>query len=101
MERKYALTRLSKGDYLLPSNDAQTLWRVYTYEEDGSASFVIRDGSEQVIKGIFWALAKRPMPNPDVPFDLEEWEGWVPWADLFDSRKEAIEDALRYTKPEV
>ena len=37
-ERKYQMTRISAGDYLLPSNDGKTLWRICAYEEDGSAA---------------------------------------------------------------
>lgn len=41
-ERKYALIRLAKGDYLLMSNDAKRLWRISAYHEDGSAGLVGR-----------------------------------------------------------
>lgn len=27
-DRKYALTKVRTGDYLLPSNDGKTLWRI-------------------------------------------------------------------------
>lgn len=32
-ERKYALRKLSQGDYLLPSNDRHTFWRICIGEE--------------------------------------------------------------------
>lgn len=35
-QRKYALTRIGPGDYLLPSNDGQTIWRIAKYEDGPS-----------------------------------------------------------------
>ena len=57
-ERKYAMTRLGKGDYLLPSNDARWLLRIATYEEDGSAEY----GDGKPVVGTFWAVYRRLMP---------------------------------------
>ncbi len=95
--RKYALTRLQAGDYLFPGNDGSTLWRVYTYEEDGS----LYRGERQV-KGKFWATAKfrgtvdeaqRLLgDDPDVLLDWGEWEFW---AGPLRSRAEAIAEAVR------
>ena len=34
--RKFALTKVAAGDYLLPSNDAQTVWRFQTYTDGPS-----------------------------------------------------------------
>jgi len=91
-ERKYQITRLNRGDYLLPSNDGRTLWRIYSYEEDGSAETY----QGRVIKGTFWANARRPMPREGVAVgDLLDWSDWEFWAGPFDSRSEAIEEALR------
>lgn len=35
-ERKYAMTRVSGGSYLLPSNDGQTLWHIYSFMDGRS-----------------------------------------------------------------
>jgi hypothetical protein len=35
-ERMYALIRVSAGSYLLPSNDAQTLWHIYSFMDGES-----------------------------------------------------------------
>lgn len=35
-ERKYAMTRIATGDYLLPSNDARTIWRIERYTDGPS-----------------------------------------------------------------
>lgn len=94
--RKYAMTRLAKGDYLLPSNDAKTLWRIYTYEEEGSLVHVMPDRSERAVVGTFWALAKRPMPSmQDIDIDVAEWDGWEFWAGPLNSRRAAIDEAMR------
>lgn len=90
--RKYAMTRLARGDYLLPSNDGRTLWRIYTYEEDGSAE----NYQGRVVKGTFWACARRPMPRGGAFVgELLEWSDWDFWAGPFESRSEAIEEAIR------
>jgi len=34
--RKYVMTRIDKGDYLLPSNDGETLWRIRQYMDGPS-----------------------------------------------------------------
>lgn len=53
-ERKYALRKVGKGDWLLPANDVETsgrFWRLSTYEEGPShgsrreaIGAVLRDG---------------------------------------------------------
>lgn len=95
-DRKYQMTRLAKGDYLLPSNDAQTLWRIYTYEEEGSLVESLPDGTERAVRGVFWACARRPMPKPGELVDLEGWDGeWEFWAGPLPTRADAISEALR------
>lgn len=34
--RKYALSKLSAGDWLLPANDGQSFWRIRQYEDGPS-----------------------------------------------------------------
>ena len=92
VERKYAMTRIGPGDYILPDNDGATLWRIYSYEEDGSAEWM--DGSK--VRGTFWAAAKfdtwvamsEPLP------DFLEWHRWQLWASTMTTRRKAIEAAL-------
>jgi len=96
-ERKYALTRISSGDYFLPANDGSKLWRIYTYEEDGS----LYSGDRQV-KGKFWAVARSRgtvdeaqrllQSDPDTLLDWGEWEFW---AGPLRTRNEAIQEAIR------
>jgi hypothetical protein len=85
-ERLYALTRIDKGDYLLPSNDGKTLWRIYSYPElEGRA-------------GTSWGYAKYIDGGPErftrSDDDLADWGYWETYADSFPSRQAAIDDAL-------
>jgi hypothetical protein len=89
--RKYAMTRVKTGDYLLPSNDAKTLWRIRTYEEDGLAETM--DGRK--LTGVFWGLWRRPFPRPGALFDLEAWDEWELWAAPLEKRQDAIDEAMR------
>lgn len=87
-ERLYTLTKIAKGDYLLPSNDARQLWRICRYAED--------DGRET------WLVAKyrhggRTMPaEGDRVSDLIEWERWETWEASLQTRAEAIKTALSF-----
>lgn len=37
VERTFAMTKISAGNYLLPSNDAKTLWHIYSFVDGKSA----------------------------------------------------------------
>lgn len=96
-ERKYQMTRLRRGDYLLPSNDRRTLWRIYAYEEDGSLER--SDGTK--VLGTFWACARRPMPQPGALIDVDEFlYTFGFWAGPFLTRRDAIDEALRVSDSE-
>lgn len=102
-QRRYALTKLNKGDYLLPGNDAKSVWRISQYEEDGSLE---RGDDGTVVIGTFWQVARLADPvllsrvilgNIDHD-DMELLDGWSVWeiADgPLSTRKAAIESALR------
>lgn len=94
-ERRYALIRVEPGVYLLPSNDARTLWRIAAYTEDGSAYRERKNGTRQPIVGRYWAAACRPFPT-EVEIDVLEWwgEGWMTVATLCPTRRAAIDEAL-------
>lgn len=97
MERKYVMTKIGAGDYLLPSNDEGTLWRLRTYE-DGRVNGLERGPwcAE------YWELRRWTGGGPLdgnvrmvaslVDDDFEPWE-WV--AGSFRKRSEAIEEAMR------
>lgn len=105
MERRYKLTRIAAGDYLLPSNDGRTLLRITSYEDDGSASYVTDRGERRIV-GARWnvwrfsgtmAEAERLLiDDPDVLLD-SEWERW--WllvAGTMLTRRAAVDYALAH-----
>lgn len=98
IERKFALVRVEAGDYLLPSNDEQTIWRVARYWEDGSLEWTDTQGRTRQVIGWRWQIWRRPMPDRerDLPDDFFEWEDWTLAAGPFETRGDAIEDALSY-----
>lgn len=99
VERKYAMVRISKGDYILPSNDAKQLWRIYSYEEDGTLERLQPDGSYRQVVGTLWACAKyeRPFHNAGewTDPDFLEWSNWLTWVTSLPTRKAAVDEALK------
>lgn len=94
VERKYQMTRISAGDYLLSSNDGKVLWRIYSYLEDGSAEY----GNGQKLRGTFWSTARynAPLPTGSIPDDFLEWFNWTTYATTMRTRAEAVRDALSH-----
>lgn len=90
VERKYALAKVAAGDYLLPSNDAATVWRIAKYTEGPSSGIVGWSRDKEV-----WGLWKwhRPM-SPGNAVDTADWSGWEFWDGPLFSRQEAIDSAL-------
>ena len=85
-DRKYVLTKIARGDYLLPSNSGKTIWRLCTYE----------DGIEQGLDhdlGTVWGVWKW-VGGGDV-VDPLDWGRWEMWESSLRTRVEAIEAALR------
>jgi hypothetical protein len=102
VERKYQMVRVGAGDYLLPSNDGLTLWRIHRYHENGSLEISVGDGKTKKVVGDFWACHRMPMPDPDDPAkwpgdeELTEWPGaWKEYAWGYVKRQDAITDALK------
>lgn len=98
----YQMTRLEAGDYLLPSNDLTTLWRIYKYHEDGLAEWgPDENGDYHKIEGDFWAVAKwshtfaRALRAEQLEEALDDWSQWETRETLIPTRKAAIEAALR------
>ncbi len=96
--RRYRMTRIGDGDYVFPSNDCLTLWRVYRYREDGSAEW--GNGGAPIL-GDFWAAARFEGSFEDASSlaftDREQFLSWEDWefvaGPLF-TRREAIHHAL-------
>lgn len=94
-ERKYALTKLAAGDYLLPSNDGTTLWRVRIYEDGPS------HGMEIPADRDFWGIWKwAEAIEPGSYVDTKDWSRWEFFEGTHDTRKQAIDAALKLTGAE-
>lgn len=89
-ERKYAMSKVASGDYLLPSNDGQTIWRVARYTDGPSNGLQIpRDRT-------FWGVWRwMGDVSPGAAVDTEDWSTWEMCGGLCDSRADAVEAALR------
>jgi hypothetical protein len=77
VERKYVLTKVAPGDYLLPSNDGRTIWRIARYDERPNWRL--------------WGLWR--WNGPSLGVDVSH-DGWGLW-EMVDSRCETRADAIR------
>ncbi len=93
IERKYALTRIEKGDYLWASNDAKTIWRLSTYTEGPSRGLVDWPRDRTV-----WGLWRWDGPRREGlelnGEDVDDWNYWEMWEGMFETRTAAIEAAM-------
>lgn len=72
-QRKYALTKIAAGDYLLPSNDAQTIWRITAYTDGPSNGLEIPKDRK------FWGLWRWDSAcyaSRSGVVDPDDWEQW-------------------------
>lgn len=93
-ERKYALTKLAAGDYLLPSNDAATVWRLSTYT-DGPSMGLDSLKRDREFWGV-WRFIGRPVTNGLMTGEeVEDWNQWEQFDSLLDSRAAAIRSAMK------
>jgi hypothetical protein len=105
-QRKWQLVKHDKGDWLLPSNDRLTIWRLRQYEEDGSAERLGDDGKWHPVIGKRWAVGYVAEADMRGWFERVQssWEpvslddlSWFWFADGFKTRQEAIDYALSKT----
>lgn len=90
IERKYALTKLASGDYLLPSNDGLTVWRIARYTD--GPSFGLEDWPRD---RELWRYCKWDRQgHPASVEDIDDWDRWTEVGIGYDTRREAIEAAL-------
>jgi hypothetical protein len=91
-ERRYALRKVAAGDYLLPSNDGTTLWRLQRYT-DGPSAGLDWPRDREVWRASYW-----PEPiafaGPIAWSELIESERWIESACVLESRAAAIDYAL-------
>lgn len=88
-ERKYALSKVAPGDYLLPSNEGQTIWRVARYTDGPSKGLDDWPRDREV-----WGIWRWPEPvREGGSIDLD-WSRWEMCEGMLPSRAEAIRSAL-------
>jgi hypothetical protein len=75
-DRLYALTKVRRGDYLLPANDGQSLWRIARDEGEG------------------WSLWRWADAVTE-PIDTDDWSRWECLEARLDSRGEGVREAMR------
>lgn len=101
IERKYRMTRLAAGDYLLPANDGQTLWRIAKYL-DGPSQGLVDWPRDREIWGA-WRLQgsvedlQRAIDRGDENAEDLGGDLWGMEVCLQDTREAAIQEALRVT----
>jgi hypothetical protein len=92
LERKYHLTRVRAGDYLLPSNDGLTIWRIQKYEDGPS------HGLDWPQDKMLWGIWRWRYTDPEkYVLDTEDHDAWSLCADGYSTRKEAIDGAIHFT----
>lgn len=90
-ERKYVLTKLGAGDYLLPSNDRKTIWRIHRYTE-GPTSGIMDWPRDVEVWGVSQWTGHRPPQTVD---DIDDWTYWEMVAECEPTRASAIKEAMR------
>jgi hypothetical protein len=89
-ERKYALTRIKAGDYLLLSNDGKKLWRIRKIIE-GPSSGLDWPADREV-----WGLWEWTGDLDKI--DIEDWNLWNFYEGMHETRRAAIDSALKPRK---
>ena len=94
IERVYALHRIAADDYLLPSNDGLTIWRIARYTDGPSGGLTDWPRDREV-----WGLWRWRQPHlvasPSHLANVDDWNEWEFVDGLFDTRAAAIDEALR------
>ena len=93
--RKYRMTRLKAGDYLLPANDRSVLWRITRYVEDGSAEWVSVGSERKKIIGAFWSVWRYKRQFQQHEPVSTEWDDYEQLDSVLRSRSEAIDAAMK------
>lgn len=88
IKRKYVLSKVTKGDYLLPSNDAKTVWRIRSYV-DGPSSGIEDWPKDITVWGVWRWMGELPY------VDVENVERWQMVSGPHMKQGEAIEEAMK------
>lgn len=96
VERKYRMTRIGTGDYILPANDGETFWRISKYS-DGPSYGLYEWKRDRTFWGAWKWHSALAIQKADDPLD---WENWDQWVGACATRQEAINGALNWKPPE-
>ncbi|HEY4451023.1 MAG TPA: hypothetical protein VGN13_05465 [Solirubrobacteraceae bacterium] len=88
IERKYVLTKIARGDWMLPSNDGRTIFRLYHDPE--ALAGETTDGGE--MRRAAWTLWRWTGGHV---VDTWSWSEWELLDGSLYTRTEAIREALR------
>lgn len=95
VERKYQLSKVAAGDYLLPSNDGATVWRIAQYVE-GPSSGITEWARDRKV----WGCWKWEGPvTMGSAVDTGDWGRWEFWEGPHFTRAAAIDAALSVPAP--
>jgi len=86
--RKYAMFTIGTGDYLLPGNDADTLWRLRKYKD------ITLDAQPERWEAFKWIHSLQESAETDRVPDPWDWDEWDPWGSGYRTRNEAIQEVL-------
>jgi hypothetical protein len=92
MKRQWQMMHICAGDWVLPSNDMQTLWRIRRDREIGDDDRDVMMWQVWRWPGRGWRDATDAITESLVDGDLSDWE-YV--AGSCRTRAEAIEEAMR------
>ena len=90
VERRFALRKLRAGDWLLPSNDGKTLYRLIAVTE-GPSSGIDAWRRDRTV----WEVWRWPRPLPVRDVRTDSMDGWQEVEIMLRTRREAIARALR------
>lgn len=95
-ERKYSLTKIRSGDWLLPSNDFKTFWRIRQYE-DGPSFGLLDWERDETFWGIWRWRGTEDELNKALALEAvdEEPDLWEYVEGSYARRHEAIDAALK------
>jgi len=105
-ERRYQATRVRAGDYVIPSNDGAQLWRITSYQEEGTR-LEMRSATAGVLhlnpptrtrwQARRYRLTVAQMHDrwgDDIPDDFLDWDQWEHWQDSYATKAAAIRDVV-------
>jgi hypothetical protein len=102
-QRRYVLTKIEPGDYLLPGNDGRSLWRIKRGTElepvRSGGGCLVHEWTRTVHVWEAWRYLGRISAGRDLPDDFLEWSEWELMASWCATRAKAIREAVRLSSP--